>query len=204
MKRKLIVLILLITTAVSTINAEFRWGPTAGINVSSLFWKQKLITTDQTCGFNAGIMGELMIPGIGFGVDFGLRYSYRGAKVHFGEKEIWSSSGYGTENVMFHTLQLPVNLRFKWTRMEGLEHYIAPFVYGGPLFNFNLSVKDVPAIEYPFGSVGLQCGLGFELLERYQISAGYLWGVSYDCRTIKLDNFSARTQGWQVNVAVLF
>lgn len=203
MKRKLIAL-LLVFSAVFTCSAEFRWGPTAGINVSSLFWKQKLVETNQTCGFNAGVMGEIMIPGIGFGVDFGLRYSYRGAKVHFGQKEIWASSGYGTENVMFHTIQIPVNLRFKWTRMEGLEHYIAPFAYAGPLFNFNVATNDVPAIEYPTGSVGLQFGLGLELLERYQISAGYLWGLSYDCRTVKLDNFSARTQGWQVNVAVLF
>ena len=34
-----------------------------------------------------------------------------------------------------HMLEIPLHLRFKWTRMNGLEDYIAPFVYGGPDFS---------------------------------------------------------------------
>lgn len=185
-------------------SAEFRWGPTVGVNVSSLFWKQKLVDTHYLPGVNAGVMGEIMIPGIGFGVDFGLRYSLHGAKVNFGQREVWASDGLGNEKVWFHTVQVPLNLRFKWTRMEGVEHYIAPFAYAGPLFSFNIADNNIPALEYPAGSVALQVGAGAELLERFQISGGYIWGVSYDTRTIKLDNFSARTQGWTINVAVLF
>ena len=173
--------------------AEFRWGPTAGINVSELYWKQDLVENKLLVG-----------PGIGFGVDFALKYSMHGSNVDFGQQNIWSSDGYGKEDVWFHTLQIPINLRFKWTRMNGLEHYVAPFVYGGPVFNFNLSTSDLPIIEHPAGSFGLQCGIGGEFFERYQLSAGYYWGISYDCRTVKLDNFSARSRGWQVNVAVLF
>ena len=50
-------------------SAKFRWGPTVGLTVSDYLWKQKLVETDQLCGFSAGAMGELMIPGIGFGID---------------------------------------------------------------------------------------------------------------------------------------
>lgn len=187
-----------------TCSAEFRWGPTAGVNISTLSWKQRLVETNRMCGFNGGVMGEVMIPGIGFGVDFALKYVMHGATVHFGDREIWASDGIGTEKVMLHTLQLPLNLRFKWTRMDGFEHYLAPFVYGGPVFTFNLSTSDVPCIEHPEGSASVQCGFGVELLERFQVSGGYMWGLSYDCRTKKLDNFSARMNGWQVNVAFLF
>ena len=67
-----------------------------------------------------------------------------------------------------------------------------------------LGPTNLPIIEHPAGSFGLQCGIGGEFFERYQLSAGYYWGISYDCRTVKLDNFSARSRGWQVNVAVLF
>lgn len=185
-------------------SAEFRWGPTAGINISELYWKQDLVTNNLLVGPNAGVIGELMIPGIGFGVDVALKYSMHGSEVNFGEQKIWSSEGYGKEKLWFHTIQLPVNLRFKWIRMNGFEHYAAPFVYAGPVFNFNVSASKLPIIEHPAGSVALQCGLGGEFLERYQLSVGYYWGVSYDCRTIKLDNFSARSRGWQINVAVLF
>lgn len=190
------------TTAVAS--AKFRWGPTAGINISQYHWKQKLVDTDYLVGYNVGVMGELMIPGIGFGIDMALNYSMRGAKVHFGDQKVWASQGMGTENLYFHTLQIPVNLRFKWTRMNGLENYIAPIVFAGPMFNFNLSHSKCPVVENPAGSVGVQCGIGAEIYKRYQVTAGYRWGLSYNVRTIQLDNFSARTDSWFVNFAVLF
>lgn len=185
-------------------SAEFRWGPTAGANFYNFHWRQDLIETDMQTGFNAGLMGEIMIPGIGFGIDFGLRYNMHGAKLHLGDKEVWAASGYGTETCTLHTLQIPVNLRFKWTRMNGLEDIWAPFAYAGPLFNFTLAHSDLDALEYPGGNVGLQVGAGFELFKRVQISGGYFWGLTYEIRTRKLDNFSARPRGWNVNLTYLF
>ena len=145
-----------------------------------------------------------MIPGIGFGVDFGLRYNLHGSKVNFGAHKIWASSGLGNDNVYLHTVQIPVNLRFKYTRLNGLEDTIAPFAYAGPVFSFTVGSNNCPAIEKPTGSVALQCGIGAELWRQFQISAGYYWGVTYEVRTIKLDNFSARPQGWNVNFTFLF
>ncbi len=185
-------------------SAAFRWGPTVGLNVSQFYWKQKLVRSDQLAGFNAGVMGELMIPGIGFGIDMALKYDMRGAKVHWDDQVVWASEGLGTQNLYFHTLSLPVNLRFKWTRMNGFENYLAPIVFVGPTFNFNLSHSKNEAIECPGASVGLQTGLGVEIFKRYQITAGYMWGLSYDFRTVQLDNFSAHASNWCVNFAALF
>lgn len=202
MRRILAALLLAIITFGAS--AEFRWGPTVGVNISELYWKQNLVSNELLVGPNAGVIGELMIPGIGFGVDIALKYCMHGSEVNFGEQEIWKCDGYGKEKLWFHTIQIPLNLRFKWTRMNGFEHYLAPFVYGGPVFNINVSTTKLPIIEHPAGSFAVQCGIGGEILERYQISAGYYWGISYDCRTLKLDNFSARSRGWLVNFAVLF
>lgn len=185
-------------------SAEFRWGPTLGMNISGLKWKQSLVSTGAKVGPNIGVMGELMIPGIGFGIDMGLKYAKHGADVNFGDQTIWEIDNYGKETLWFHTLQIPLNLRFKWTRMNGAEHYAAPFVYGGPVFTFNLQGSKLPIVEYPTGSAGLQCGIGGEFYERFQLSVGYLWGLSYDVRTLKLDNFSAAQRGWQLNACVLF
>lgn len=184
--------------------AEFRWGPAIGTDVSSFFWKQDLVDTHHRFGFNAGLMGEIMIPGIGFGIDLGLRYNQHGADVNFGQREIWSSDGFGNEKVMIHALQIPIDLRFKWTRMDGLEHYVAPFAYAGPVFSFTLSTSKCAAIEHPTGTIGIQVGAGAEFFEHWQLSGGYYWGVAYEIRTVKLDNFSARSQGWNINLAYLF
>lgn len=201
--KKIFALLVVLSTTLGA-SAEFRWGPTAGVNISNMHWKQKLIGSHTVAGPTVGVMGEIMIPGIGFGIDVGLRYQMTGAKVDFGEKEIWSSDGIGDQNVWLHTLQIPLNLRFKWTRMDGFEQYLAPFAYVGPVFSFNLASSDCPAIEHPAASVALQCGVGAEVIERLQVSFGYLWGVTYEARTVKLDNFSAQQRGWQINVAWLF
>lgn len=186
--------------------AEFRCGPMIGVNGSSLYWRQDLVKTHYKIGGSAGFFGELMIPGIGFGVDIGLRYQANGAKVNFGERPVWGGAPdyMGNEDVWFHTLQIPLDLRFKYTRLDGLERIVAPFVFAGPVFTFNLATNKVPVIEHPAGTVDIQVGAGAELWEHLQISGGYYFGVSYQVRTIKLDNFSARPQGWFINAAWLF
>ena len=185
-------------------SAEFRVGPTLGVNFSTLHWKQDIAKTSMRTGGQAGVLGELMIPGIGFGIDVGLNYNLHGAHVNFGDHEIWSSTGIKNSNVWLHTLEIPLNLKFKWTRLNGFEQYVAPFVYGGPVFNFTLATTNAPALEHPLGYVAVRVALGAELFEHYQVSAGYSWGVSYQVRTIKLDNYSAVPRGWFINLAYLF
>lgn len=185
-------------------SAEFRWGPTLGINGSTFHWKQNLAHTSHLVGFQGGLLGELMIPGIGFGIDLGLRYNLHGAHVDFGDHKIWAIDGIKNQNVWTHNIEIPINLKFKWTRMNGLEQIIAPFVYGGPVFAFTASTNDAPAIEHPLGYVCMQVAGGAELFEHYQISGGYSWGISYQVRTIKLDNYSAQPRGWFINLSYLF
>ena len=185
-------------------SAQFRYGPTASVNFNSLSFKQKLFTVGQSVGADAGIMGELMFPGIGFGIDFGLQYNMMGAKTHLGEKLIWSSQGYDVENVMIHNIQIPVHIRFKWTRMDGLEDYIAPFVYGGPDFAIQAGHSKIEAFKFSGGDLGLTVGLGAEVLRRWQISGQYTWGMTYALKTTLLDNFSAQNRQWSIKVAYLF
>lgn len=197
-------LLIILAAVALTASAEFRWGPQAGLNINDYYWKQPLLKSDMRCGANAGLLGELMIPGIGFGVDFGLMYNLHSATIDLGSHYVWSSDGYKDIDYRMHTIQIPVHLRFKWTRMNGVEHYVAPFAFVGPTFNFKVASSKCDAIEKPAGSVGLQFGLGGELLEHIQLSLAYQWGVTYELRTVKLDNLSATASSWNINVAYLF
>ena len=156
MFRKIFILAVILASAL-TASAEFRWGPTVGVNFSTFHWKQDLAKTSMLTGGQAGVMGEIMIPGIGFGIDLGLRYNLHGAHVDFGEHEVWASDGIKNQNVWLHTIEIPFNLRFKWTRMNGFERTLAPFVFGGPVFSFTVGTNDAPAIEHPAGYVAMQC-----------------------------------------------
>lgn len=201
--KKLFIIALLALSAIGA-SAEFRFGPTAGVNFSTLHWKQKIAKTSMRTGFDAGIAGELMIPGIGFGIDMAIRYNLHGAHVNFGDHKIWAIDGIENQNVWLHTLEIPLNLKFKWTRMNGFERTLAPFIYAGPVFDFTLATNKCPAITHPAGYVAIQVGAGVELWEHFQVSGGYSWGVSYQVATIKLDNYIASPRGGFIQLGYFF
>lgn len=205
--KKLIALTLLalIAIAVPTRSAaQFRYSTIAGANISTLNFKQDLVGISTVAGYTAGIQGEMMFPGIGFGIDLGLLYNQLGAKVNLGEKTIWATDGYGNERVYLHYIQIPLHLRFKWTRMNGFEEKLAPFVYGGPDFTILAAHSHCDAIDFAGGELGLTCGVGVELFRRWQVSGSYTWGMTYALKTHLLDDFSARNRHWAVRVAYFF
>ena len=184
--------------------AQFRIAGIAGANIADLNFKQDLVTVSQTVGYTAGLQAEMMFPGIGFGIDLGLLYNQLGAKVNLGEKKIWNTLGFGEENVRLHYLQIPFHLRFKWTRMQGLEEKIAPFVFGGPDFTILMGHSNASAFKCAGGELGVTAGLGFEILRNWQVSGSYTWGMTYALKTILLDDFSARNRQWTFRVAYFF
>lgn len=185
-------------------SAQFRWGPMLGLDITNLKYKQDLISIDRSTGFSAGVVTELMFPGIGFGISSGLYYEQKGATLNLGEKAIWASEGYGKERSYLHYVTLPIHLRFKWTRMSGLEDYVAPFVYGGPTFGILVGHSQVHALRYAGGDVGLSVGGGFEVMRKWQISCSYTWGLTYAEKTRLLDDFSGKNRALSIQVSYLF
>ena len=191
--------------------AQFRYAPVVGVNISDLKFKQDLFATGNPVGVQAGVMGELMFPGIGFGMDFGLLYNMIGSKTDIGERKIWAADGFRNCTATVHTLDIPLHLRFKWTRMNGFEDILAPFVYGGPDFSIAVGhnkIKGNEGVPNPFtyagADLGLTAGGGVELLKRWQLSVQYTWGMTYIIKTRKLDNLSAQNRCWTVRVAYFF
>lgn len=195
---------LFITVCAGNLTAQFRYGATVGADFSNLKFKQDLITVGQATGLEAGVTTETMFPGIGFGIGSGIIYTLRGAHVHLGEKKIWASEGYGNERAYLHYIEIPLNLRFKWTRMNGLEEYIAPLVYGGPTVSFMVGHSHIPAFSYAAADIGLEVGFGFELFKNWQLTAVHNWGVTYALKTKLLDDFSAQNRTWSIRLTYFF
>jgi len=185
-----------------TASAQFRWGPVASVNLSNYYFKQDLLKTGNVVGGGVGVMGELMFTSVGIGIDMSLQWNMHGSKLHFDEYPVFAPTK--TTTSYLHTLQLPISIRYKYTRLNGFEEKLAPFVYGGPMFSVTVGHNKVEPLEYPGGCFGLQCGIGAEIYRHWQVSAGYVWGMTYELRTRKLDNYSARCQYWQLKVAYLF
>lgn len=88
MKKILLTCALALVASGISMRAETRLGATVGVNYNELhFGQTDIFSTDRMPGGSVGLMGELMIPGIGFGVDASLLYSMRNAKLHFEEEE---------------------------------------------------------------------------------------------------------------------
>ena len=180
------------------------WGASTGINVNSMKFKQDLFQVSQGVGESLGVRGEMMFPGIGFGIELGLYYQQQGSTLHLGDKKIWASQGYGNERIYLHNVSIPFNLKFKWTRMQGLEEYIAPYVIGGPVFDFLLGHSNIAAMKYAGGTLGLRVGGGVEIKREWQLQVAYTWGMTYSLKTVKLDQFSARNKFVSVTLARYF
>ncbi|MCI9284225.1 MAG: PorT family protein [Muribaculaceae bacterium] len=202
--KRLILTIALVLGITAGAHSQFRWGASVGGNYNDLNFKQDLISIGASWGGSAGIRAEMMFPGIGFGIDLGLLYSNRATEVNLGERLIWSSQGYGNERIMTHNIDIPVNLKFKWTRMQGVEDYVAPFVYGGPVLSIQAGHSKCDAMKFSGGEVGLTAGLGVEIFKRWQVAASYTWGMTYAMKTRLLDDFSARNKTWDLHVTYFF
>ena len=185
-------------------SAQFRYAAIAGPSITSLTFKQDLVDLSAVPGFQAGVQGEMMFPGIGFGIDLGLIYNMAGAKVNLGQRTIWANEGYGNEHLTIHQINIPLHLRFKYTRLNGLEETFAPFVYGGPDINIAVGHSHCDAIKFAGGDFGLTAGIGAEIFTRWQVSASYTWGMTYALKTRLLQDFSAKNRQWSLRVAYFF
>lgn len=196
--------IALILSAGFKASAQFRYGPAVEVGVTNLKFKQDLFDVSKQIGYGAGVAAELMFPGVGFGIDFGLSYEMRGAKLNMAQCELWNWMGVGNRHLQLHTLVLPIHLRFKYTRLNGIEDKIAPLIYAGPSFGFNVGHSANSALEYAGADLGIDMGLGAEVFRRWQVSVSYTLGMTYTLKAKILTNFSARSNSWAVRVAYLF
>lgn len=185
-------------------SAQMRWGATAGVLLTDLHFKQSLVSVDNVPGFSAGVIGEMMFPGVGFGIDLGAQYEMRGASVHLGEKRMWASQGYGDARFFMHYINIPFHLRFKYTRLGGFEETLAPLVYVGPSFGFLVGHSDIDAFSFPFGEIGIDMGIGAEIKKRWQVTASYNLGMTYCTKANILSDYSAQNREWKLAVTYFF
>lgn len=206
MIKKILTVIILFTglAMAQSANAQFRYGVSAGPTLTNLDFKHDLVTVKRTVAGQGGVMGEMIFPGVGIGLDLGLLYSLNGAKVNIGEREIWASQGYKNTRLMIHQLTIPFHLKLKWRRLNGFEERIAPIVYGGPDFNISVAHSSCKAFQFSGGDISVSVGAGAELFTKWQVTAGYTWGMTYTCKTRLLDNYSAKNRGWNLRVAYFF
>ncbi|MBQ0120825.1 MAG: PorT family protein [Bacteroidales bacterium] len=204
MKRFSSIAILVIAFIATALQAQAqtqtRWGVTAGLNYNEIHFKQTdILTVTKGFGPQVGVTGEMNIPGVGFSVDASLLYAMRSGKINYGEREVWKSQGLGNETCMMHSIDVPLNLKFKYRKLDGLENTIMPMVMAGPTFSFLVAKNLNQVNQYRPVSVLLHMGVGAELFKKVQVSVNYNFNVGETLRTRVLDENNAKNRCWTVS-----
>lgn len=208
--KKLVTLLLIMIVAggaTSWSQTTTRWGVTAGANYNELHFKQQdIFPVDRMFGPTAGVTGELMIHGVGFGFDASILYNLRQSRLYMGDRELWRQQGLGSEVCRLHYIDVPVHLKFKYRRLNGVENTVAPIIFAGPTFSFLAGHNNIGdhQLQYTTTSVQLHFGLGVELFNKFQINAGYGFNVGQTCRTTLLDDHVAKNRTWTVTMNYFF
>ena len=192
---------LLLATSAATAQSSSRWGITAGANFNEIHFKQNdIMPSKRMTGPQVGVTAEMNFSGVGFGVEGSLLYSLKQGKLGYGDRQAWSSLGYGTETVGMHFLDVPLHLKFKYNRLGGAETTIMPMVYVGPQFSFLVHGTHGDLNSYPPVHVYLDMGAGCELFERWQLRGGYNFSIGQSFHTKILDDNVAKNRTWYFNV----
>ena len=156
-------------------------------------------------GPSIGVTGDMMIPGVGFGIDASILYTMRQGRLHLGDRRVWESLGLGNEVARQHYIDVPLNLKFRYSKLGGLESTLMPFIYAGPTFSFLVGHNKVgDALKYTGVNVLLHAGIGVELFNKVQVSGGYSFSVGQNLGTKLLDDNVAKHRTWFVQATYFF
>lgn len=214
-KRILIALMVALAAVGSAQAKTIAFGIKAGMNVNKLSFDKDIAKADNSVGWTAGVMADITIPLLGFGVDASVMYSRMNNNsdadllatgVSYGNNELYGKN----------FLEIPINLKYKFT-LPVVGSAFKPYLFTGPSFAFRLD-KGVEDAIYNLKSRTFQMawnvGVGFEFFSHLQIGASYGFGcnnivdkitsVTGTNGNFNLVDTKAKNNYWTVTAAYLF
>lgn len=192
--------------ATLTADAQIRWGVRGGADFSKFPTTPEQFDSEYYTGFHIGPTAELDLP-LGFSLDASLLFAKKNVGLTMAETKV-------KDILKTNYFTVPVNAKFDLLSLPLAKL----MVIAGPQFNFMLSnnLEELPEalsqqqkIEAQKMSMGINIGLGVQVLEFLQISALYNATLSDDYKFTGVsetmeDVFNAKTNSFLIQAAVLF
>ncbi len=195
MARKTFTILIIIFSLAYSVKAEFRYG----IRIGGIFPCAHLNNTEDytiknKSGFSGGLLFEYQDSKSGLAADLGMVYtSY---KIILNNIE--SKINPGSNNI-----ELPIHLKYKFW-LSKTNNLVAPMIYAGPSFLFNLDKHD-NLINTKIVNSGIDVGIGLDIINFIQISGGYRFGIGNMInKTSEINDVTLRQNGWNFSIALLF
>ncbi len=201
--KHLIIVAMLAIFACGQANAEFRFGVKAGLNINKLHLTEieKNISSDNQCGFTAGVMTEFIAPVLGLGFDLSVMYTHMNNEINEGLAE-------GTVGKNF--LEIPLNLKYKF-KLPVVSSFLSPMLYTGPTMALKLDKSTFKDLQTKTVQMGWNIGVGVELFKHLQVSGGYTFGMNNVAKRIpviddnlNIGNIKVKNNYWTITAAYLF
>lgn len=211
---KLLVLAVLLTAGCGAASAQFRFGIKAGANFNKAKFSEKNFESDNRAGFTAGVMTEFTVPVVGLCLDASLMYSRlytqyndqnAGAVTSLADAVTTDPTKPIKAGQSF--FDVPINVKYKI--MTPAASIIAPYIYTGPDFAFNLTGKNNVFQTKTF-QFSWNVGIGVQLIKHLQVGAGYTFGINniakhvVDKYGVEVGDVKQRNNYWTVTAAWLF
>lgn len=155
-------------------NAQFHLGVRGGLNVAAVRFDSDLFSEGTQSGFHIGPTIELMVPGIGVGVEVAALYSQKGL---YNDLE--------KRNLSVDYIDVPVNLKLKL----GIP-LIKAYLSAGPYASFclgDIGKNSLDDIKHQFKTrtfgAGVNFGAGLEVFSAIQVGFNYGLGLTDDYST---------------------
>lgn len=209
-KRIALLAMAVILCTVSANAKIFSFGVKAGANFNKLTFSKEIvndINKANSSGWEAGVMVEANIPVVGLGVDLSLMYARmnNNGNIYNDQEQLIYESGK-------NFLMLPLNLKYKIS-LPVVGKYLAPYVFTGPNFLFNLDKNVLKNIKNKSCQVAWDLGIGLEFFNHLQVGASYNFGLGKIGNSIvnglvgtNQNNveYTVKNNYWMVTAAYLF
>lgn len=183
-------------------NAQFKFGPKVGMNISTLSLGGNLsdnFKSSNVSSFTGGIMAEFMVPVIGIGLDASVMYTRKGSDL----KNLVENS---TEKQHTDYVEIPINLKYKFS-LPVVGSVLAPFVYAGPSFGFRVGDNFADQYKNKSFETAINVGIGLEFFNHLQVAGQYGWGLgkAMEFESDVLNSaLNGKSRAWTVTAAYLF
>lgn len=208
MKRIYTVVSVIILGLASSLTAQaqggFRWGVMGGASFSKFSTNQEKLKSDLFTSFHIGPMVEYELPIFPLALEAGLLYAQKGMNIE--------KAGEDALSLKSNLIEIPVNVKGYVFSIPAARF----FILAGPSFNFalNTNIGDIKLdnsndIKANKLGIGLNAGIGVEVLKYLQISATFNAAMSDSYKfegaaKVLNDYINTKEKGFSVTARVLF
>lgn len=196
--KKTIILLFLLTTILFAFpaQAQLRYG----FRFGGSFAKASLsdapgMSLKNRSGFSGGLMLEWQMEKNGFAPDIAILYTRYNTRLMEGSS---TPHSFGR-----NFIEVPLHLKYKFF-LSKTKNLVAPLVYTGPSLMFRLGHGDARPISTKTLQPGWDVGLGIDIINFIQLTAGYRFGLGNAVKESLPEGVKLHTNGWNVAANIIF